>query len=185
MRPVQIVLTDDLALKARLAIDNILADDNYVLTEEEEADYKRLAVAFGQVAANPSAFPVTGKMAPTIRRLTRAARRAASPGVAQPQSRRNKRKARQEKRQGYAKWRRRERRALVEQFNRARELYEAEAREAEALWAKEQERLDKQQKFNVIGPDGKILVAEVPAEKIVRLDGEPAFPKLVVVGDVP
>lgn len=177
MQPVQIVLTDDLALKARLAIDNILADENYVLKEEEEADYQRLAVALGQVAANPSAFPVTGKLAPSIRRVVRVAK-----GAAQPQSRRNKRKVRQQNRQGYAKWRRRERRRLVEEYNRAREIYEAEAREAEEAWAEIEARLEKQPKYSVVTLDGQTLVGEIPAEFIRKEDGSPAFPQLIVVG---
>lgn len=177
MQPVEILLTDELALKARLAIDSILADDNYVMEDEEEADFKRLAVFLGQVATHPESFRPQGKNATRVRSLVRKAK-----GAAQPQSRRNKRKARQEKRQGYAKWRRREQKALAEKFNAAREIYEQEAREAEEYHAEQIARLEKQPKYKVVSMDGRVIVDEIPAEFILKQDDEPAFPQLIVVG---
>jgi hypothetical protein len=178
MRPVEILLTDDLALKARFAIDSILADDNYVMTDEEEADFKRLAVFLGQVATNPAQFKPQGKNALRVRSIVRSMR-----GAAQPQSRKNKRKIRQHNRQGYAKWRRRERKRLVEEFNRARELYEQDAREAAEYWAEVEERVAKQTQYDVVTLDGQTVLAGIPAE-FIRLteSGEPAFPQLIVVG---
>lgn len=175
--PVQVALTDDLALKARLAIDSILGDENYQFEDDERADFERLAVFFGQVAANPGTFRPQGKMATSLRKVTR---RMAGP--AQPQSRRNRRKARQQRRQGYAKWRRRERRALAERYNAAREVYEAERKEMEELAAADEARWEKQRRFRIVTPDGNVLVDEIPEELIQTVEGEPAFPKLIVVG---
>lgn len=175
--PVQVALTDDLALKSRLAIDSILADDNYQFEDEERADFERLAVFFGQVATNPGGFRPQGKMAKSLRKVTR---RVAGPS--QPQSRRNRRKARQQRRQGYSKWRRRERRALVEQYNQARATYEQERKEMEEMAAADEARWEKQRKFRIVTPDGQVLVDEIPEELIQTVEGEPAFPKLIVVG---
>lgn len=177
MRPVEIVLTDEQALMARLALDSLVSDDNYVMSEEETAEFERLSAFLGIVAEYPHKFPVTGKQAASVRSAVRRVR-----GAAQPQSRKNKRKARQERRQRYSKWRRRERKALAEQFNQAREIYEAEAKEVEAYWDELEQRIEKQAKFNIVTANGDTLVAGVPAEFIRKDDGTPAFPQLIVLG---
>lgn len=175
--PVQVALTDDLALKARLAIDSLLADENYQFEDDERADFERLAVFLGQVATNPGQFRPQGKLAKSVRRVTR---RVA--GQAQPQSRRNRRKARQERRQGYAKRRRQERRALAERFNAAREVYEAERKEMEEIAAEQAARWERQAKYRIVTPDGDVYLDEIPAELIQTAEGEPAFKQLIVVG---
>lgn len=175
--PVQVALTDDLALKARLAIDSILADENYEFEDEERADFERLAVFLGQVATNPGQFRPQGKLAKSVRRVTR---RVA--GQAQPQSRRNKRKSRQERRQGFAKRRRAERREMAARFNAAREVYEAERQEMDEIAAEQAARFERQAKYRIVSPTGDVFMDDIPAELIQTADGEPAFKQLLVIG---
>ncbi len=128
MHYVQIVLTDDLAQLFREGLSNIAVDP--------EADPNRAAqlqVAEGfldNVIANPSAFPVTGAMANSIK-----ARLRKLSGPAQPQSRRNRRKARQERRMRTAKARRQERRELAAAYNEAAARVWADMEEAERVHA--------------------------------------------------
>lgn len=177
MQPVQIALTDDLALKARLALDHLLADEEHVqLTDEERADFERLAVIFGQVATHPEQFKPTGRLAARIKKVGRRVQ-----GPAQPQSHRNKRKARQERRQRYHKWRRRERKALAEMHNRAMEQYERERQEMEAFYRAVEERIASQPKFQIKDIHGNIVLSDIPAEAILNAEGEPAFPQSKIV----
>lgn len=178
MTPVEIVLTDEQALIARTALESIIADENYELTEEERAEFERLSAFLGIVSQYPSRFPVTGKLAPSVRKAIRRVK-----GAAQPQSRRNRRKARQERRQGYAKVRRQARREHREAYNRAVELYEAEAREMQEIAAEQEARWASQPQYKIVTPEGEIIVDNIPAELIQTAEGAPAFPKLIVVGE--
>lgn len=160
MQFVQVVLTDDQALLARAALDLILNDpERYVMTDEERADYERLAVFLGHVAQNPSEFPVTGKMATSVRK---AVRRIAGP--AQPQSRRRKRSQGQQKRD------RKARRELVAAYNEAVARMEAERQEAEEAHRELLERIEPQPKYRVVSAGGEVILDGVPAEFIQPVD---------------
>lgn len=163
---------------ARYAIDALLEDENHITTDEERTEFERLAVFLGQVAASPESFPVTGKNATKIRSIVRRVK-----GPAQP-PRKPKRHARLEKRQGRQKFLRENRRELVEEFNRIRELHEQEAREAEEAIRQAEERIAKQPKFQIKDVNGNVVVRDVPAEAILREDGEPAFPQIIVPGEL-
>lgn len=176
MRFAEIVITDQQAVMARYAIDALLADENHITTEEERADFERLAVFLGQVATSPEAFPLQGKNATRIRSVVRRAK-----GPAQPR-RKPKRHARLEKRQGRQKFLRENRRELAAQYNEARAKVEADMREAEEFLAAAQERIAKQPKFSIKDVHGKVVLSDIPAEAILREDGEPAFPQIIVPG---
>lgn len=162
---------------ARYAIDALLADENHITTEEERDEFQRLAVFLGQVATSPEAFPPQGKNATRIRGIVRRAK-----GPAQPQSRKNKRKERQERRQGAAKRRRQERREFTAAYNEALAKVEADMREAEEAQRALEERIAKQPKFTIKAVDGRVILTDIPAEAILREDGEPAFPTIIVPG---
>src|SRR5579859_6179227 len=115
MQFVQTLITDEQALKIRLAIDMVLQDpERFVMTDEERQEYERLAVFYGHAVTNPSAFSPTGEMAQTVKKIVRRAK-----GPAQPKSLRNKPKARQERRRAIQKLRRKQRREYNEQYNAA------------------------------------------------------------------
>lgn len=175
--PVEIVLTDEQALMASVALDSLISDENYELTEEEEAEFERLSALLKIAAQYPSKFPVTGKLAPSVRKAVRRVKGAAQPKPV------NARKARQERRQGYAKERRRLRREHSEAYNRAVEQYEAEARERAEIAAEQETRWTSQPQYKIVAPEGDVIVDNIPAELIQTAEGEPAFPKLIVVGE--
>ncbi len=177
MQFAEIVITDQQAGLARVVIDIALGDpDRFVMTDEERADYERLAVFLGQVATNPEAFPVTGKNAAKIRGIIRKAN-----GPAQP-TRKPKRHARLEKRQSRQKFLRKNRRELAVQYNEAVAKVESDRAEMEQIQAEIEARIATQPKFQIKDVNGRIIVADVPAEAILRADGEPAFPQIIVPG---
>jgi exonuclease VII large subunit len=92
--------------------------------EHLTADVQRLAMFFAGVAADPSRFPVTGNMAPSLKK---AARRAKGP--AQRLSRAVKRTQGQQKRDRQA------RREAVAAYNEARERVERDMQEMEEAHA--------------------------------------------------
>lgn len=168
MQFTQILLTDEQALKARLALDLVLEDpERFVMTDEERADFSRLAMFFGYVAANPSQFPPAGEMAQTVKTIVRRAK-----GASQPQSGRNKRKARQERRQSFSKRRRQERKVFVEAYNVARERYEQDVKELEEVQREQIERWENEPKFDVLRADGQLIMAGVPRSMIVPSTSE-------------
>lgn len=126
---VQVVLTDAHASMLSEALHAFAPE------EEQQEEYAVLEHFVDTVRDNPDAFPVTGRMAASIKRRQRIAK-----GPAQPQSRKNRRKARQEKRQSASKRRRKERRERVEQMNAARERIEAELREMQEIAAERARR---------------------------------------------
>lgn len=153
---------------ARAALDIVLGDpEKYVMADEERADFQRLAVFLGEAAANPAAFPVTGEMATRVRSIVRRAK-----GPAQPQGRKNRRKLRQEKRQGFAKRRRAERRGMTEAYNAALTQYEAETEEAREAQAALEARIASQPKYNVVAENGQVILAEIPAEFIKPVEAD-------------
>ena len=151
------------------------------MTDEERAEFERLAVFFGQVASEPGKFPVTGAMARRVQSIVRAAR-----GPAKPSSRRNRRKERQERRQGAAKRRRRERAQTVAAYNEARERVAAEVAELEALQAEQLAKLEAEPKFDVVNMHGQTVLAGIPESMIVpqpaELTDEPERGQLLLPG---
>lgn len=161
---------------ARYAIDVLLEDENHITTDEERTEFERLAVFLGQVAASPELFPPTGKNANRIRSIVRRVK-----GPAQP-PRKPKRHARLEKRQGRQKFLRQHRRELAAEYNSAREKFELERAEMEEMIRATEERIAKQPKFQIKDVQGNVVVRDIPAEAILREDGEPAFPQIIVPG---
>jgi hypothetical protein len=165
---VQLVLTDDQALLTRQAIDLSLSNSTEDQIGDAEADLQRLAVFFGAVAAEPSRFPLTGQFAEALKRGARKAK-----GPAQPKSRRNARKARQETRIGFAKRRRAERRDLVAQHNAVQEAMQAERQEMEDAYAELRARLEAEPKVNITDAAGNVILAGVPQSMIVPVGRTP------------
>lgn len=146
----------------------MLADpERYVMEEEERADFERLAVFLGAAAAQPSRFRPQGKNASRVRSIVRKAK-----GPAQPQSRRNKRKARQAERQRFAKFRRAQRREMVAAYNAAVEAMEADRAEAEAYMREIEEQIKGQPRVDIVDPTGQQILGGVPIS-FIKLDGKP------------
>jgi len=172
----QVVITDGQALMIRMAVDEVLADtERYIMEEDERKDWERLAVFIGLVAQSPSAFPVTGTYATKIKRAVRAAR-----GPAQPQSRRNKRKDRQERRRSFNIQRRKDRREDAEEHNRIQQIHEQEAKEAAEFYAEFEARIADQPRFTVVDAFGKPLMEGIPEEMIVPYEAEAPKPEIIV-----
>jgi hypothetical protein len=110
---------------------------------------------------NPSAFPPTGKLASSIKKGT-----AQIKGTSRTPSRTNKRKARQEKRQGWAKQRRKLRAANAKAYNEAVAIQEAEYAEMEAEYEKQKAIFDAEPKFDVYTPDGNRVMSGIPASMV-------------------
>lgn len=148
--------------------------------EGELEGYEALAAFFQDVADEPLKYRPTGKAATSVRKIVRGLK-----GPAQPQSRRNKRKARQEKRMGAAKRRRREQAQLTAEFNAARERIEKDMAEMEEAYREELEA--KQIRINEISanlsPEGiellrligaDALAAHVEQQQATAIDPAPA-----------
>lgn len=170
MNAAQIVITDDQAKLLGAAADVTLraneAEEFILLEEHEKTSLQELAVFMAMVAQHPGSFPITGRMAKSVKTRLRQLR-----GPAQPASARNKRKARQEKRQGFAKRRRKQRRELAEQYNQARQIMEQEMEEARQIQEERQAQLEAEPKFNITDIMGNVLVANVPASMVVPVPG--------------
>lgn len=169
MQFVQMLITDEQALKIRLAIDLVLQDpERFVMTDDERTEYERLAVFFGHAGVNPSAFSPTGEMAQTVKTLVRRAK-----GPAQPQSRRNRRKLRQERRRGWQKLQRKQRREMAEQLNAAMERLLKDQEEAEAAAQELQAKYEADRKFDLYDGFGNLIMSGIP-ESALRDHVEPA-----------
>ncbi|MDE2103114.1 MAG: hypothetical protein KGL39_38065 [Patescibacteria group bacterium] len=179
MQFVQTLITDEQALKVRLAIDLVLQDpERFVMTDEERTEYERLAVFYGHAASNPAAFSPTGEMAQTVKKLVRSAK-----GPAQPSSRRNRRKRRQERRTSWRKRERMHRRETAEQFNAAMEALRRDAEEAEAAAQEAQTRYESEAKFDILGPDGQtVMLRGVPESAIRAMSLSGDGPKIILPG---
>lgn len=152
----------------RAALDIVLNDpDRYVMTDEERQQYERLAVFFGTAAVDPSRFPLSPKQASRLKSIVKKAK-----GSSQPQSRRNRRKVRQERRQGYHKQRRKDLREFKEQYNAAMAQLRKDAEEAEAAHAEAMARYENEPKFDVYDGVGNLIMAGVPKSAIVLQDVE-------------
>jgi hypothetical protein len=162
---------------ARLALDTMLADpEQFVMEDEERAEFERLSVFLGQVATSPEAFPLTGENATRIRKVVRRVKGAAQPAP------KPKRHRRLEQRQSRQKFLRANRQEFARQYNEARQKMEDEMREAEEHMRATEERIAKQPKFSIKDSAGNIALSDIPAEAILREDGEPAFPTIIVPG---
>lgn len=181
MQFVELLLTDEHALKTALAIDLVLQDEErFVMTDEEREAYTQLAQVFTFAAANPHRFAPSGHLAQTVKEIRRKAR-----GQAQPQSRRNRRKARQEARMGFAKRRRKERRAEIESWNAAVEQMQRDREDAEAYEREMIERYESEPKFTIRAGDGTIIMQGVPQSAIEpdTVEAEPeAKPHVILPG---
>lgn len=155
----QLVLTDDqLDLVASALRD---ATNNPDITFEQSQEVDDLRYFFETARDEPSKFPVTGKMAGSIRTAVRRAK-----GAAQPQSRKNRRKARQERRMRTSKERRKFRAVIAKSYNEAVERMRQEDEEARIAHEEMVARLEAQPKFNVFAADGRVLLAGIPEEMI-------------------
>lgn len=179
MQFVETLITDDQALKIRLALDLILQDpDRYVMTDEERDEYQRLAVFYGVVATDPSRFAPTGKNAQTVKSIVRRVK-----GPAQPQSRRNRRKMRQERRRAHQKLMRSQRREFAEQYNAAMQTLRSEAEEAGRAAAEVEERFAAEPKVMVLAADGTPVMRGIPASMVVpEPESLDEAPKIILPG---
>jgi len=157
--------------------DSTDAEDFAELDEEAREAVLDLKMFLETVLNNPTAFPPTGELARSIRKAT-----ALAKGTSKPPSRKNKRKARQEKRQGWNKQRRKLRAANVAAYNEAVKRTEADREEAEAAWAEQAERLAAEPKFDVFAQDGSILMGSVPESMIrpVPVTEEASPPEIIL-----
>lgn len=163
MQFAQVLVTDDQALKTRLALDLILQDpERYEMTDEERADYERLAVFFGLVATNPSHFAPTGEMARTVKSIIRRAK-----GPAQPQSQSKRRLKRS---QGKQKRDRAAKRLAVEQYNEAFAAYEKDRLDFEEYERELVERFKDEPRVQVLRADGVVIMSDIPASMVVPMD---------------
>ena len=154
----------------RAALDIVLNDpERYVLTEEERSAYERLAVFFGHAVVDPSRFPLSPRQASRIKSVVKKAR-----GPAQPQSRRNKRKARQERRIAFAKQRRKQNREFREQYNEAMAQLRKEQEEMEQAYAEVQARIEAEPKFDIFDGVGNLIMSGVPESAIRSQETDPA-----------
>lgn len=145
------------------------------MTDEERGDYQRLAAFFAHLAMEPSRFAPSGKLAETVKTITKRAK-----GPAQRPSRKNRRKERQERRMRTAKARRSMRREQAEAYNAAVEQYEQERQEMEEANAELIAKLEAEPKFNVVNAMGQVIMAGVPESMVVKVDDEPAPPKIIL-----
>ncbi len=163
---VQILLTPEQAALLGAAADVTVRaheeDTLVILKEDEEATLKQLSVFMGQVALSPSSFPVTGRLAATIKK-----RRRELKGDAQPTSRKNKRKERQERRMRTHKARRSQRRAMAEEYNKARAITEAEIAEMQAIQDERMAEIESETKYTITDIMGNVLIDDVPESMIV------------------
>lgn len=151
----------------RAALDIVLNDpERYVMTEEERSQYERLAVFFGTAAVDPSRFPLSPRQASRIKSVVKKAR-----GPAQPQSRRNKRKARQERRIAFAKQRRKDRREFAAAYNEAMRKMAEEQEEMEKAYAEVQARIEAEPKFAVYDGVGNLIMSGIPESAIRPMEG--------------
>lgn len=160
-RLVQVVLTDEASELTAAALRDA-ANSEDITTAEADILYNQ-SLLFQAASEEPAKFPLTGAKATSLARKVR----LGAKGPAQPQSRRNKRKARQEKRQGWAKTRRKHRKEMVENYNQAVATMAAEREEMEAAYAEQQAKLADQPKFDVFALDGTRIIGDVP-ESMIR-----------------
>lgn len=168
MQPVQIVLTDELAgllaASAQITLKAHEADQIVSLTEDEQTEYKRLAVFMAAVASEPEKFPLRESLARSLKTKVRAAK-----GEAQPKSR-SGRKAKRS--QGQQKRDRAARKVEVANFNRAREAYERDRIDHEAYLAERQAQMETEPKFDIVDIAGNVVLRDVPQSLLTPAEPE-------------
>jgi hypothetical protein len=169
VRLVQLVLTVDQCEMINGAMRDA-ANSPDVTMEESQRIYD-LGYIFQAASEQPSKFPITGKKAASLARALRLGK-----GPAQPQSRKNKRKARQEARQGWSKKRRKLRAANAKAYNEAVAIQEAEMAEMEAAYAEQQAKLEKEPKFDVFAMDGTRILSGIPESMVRPVEDAPVDP---------
>jgi transcription elongation GreA/GreB family factor len=183
---VQLLLTDEqaeLAAAALLDAEEQLKEDVNDLPEltSEDVAFKesrlaeiqqvgRLFLLFQDASERPAKYPPTGKMASSVRTIVRRAK-----GASQPNTRRNRRKARQAERRAYRKFTRLHRREIAEQYNAAVEQMEKEQAEYEAAQRELEERIADQPTFTIRDGWGNDVMVGVPAEFILDAEGRPVL----------
>lgn len=173
---VQILLTPEqaalLGASADVTVRAHEAETLVELTDDEKSSYQQLAVFMGMVASDPSKFPVTGKLARTIKTRARQLKATPNPDSGNTNaSRRNKRKARQERRQRSHKVRRRTRREDAAAYNVARTQMEAEIAEMQAIQDERMAEIEAEPKFTVTDIMGNVLIDNVPQSMIAPVVG--------------
>lgn len=169
---VQPILTEEQALLVHQALIALLNTPPGELSTspDEETSVKQqlseLVYFFSTVVEHPEKFQL--RSPEDNQRIIRAAKRAAK-GPAQPQSRRNRRKARQAERTRTAKARRKEAKYMAEEHNRALRIFEAEQKEAEEAYEAERERII--DRFESIA--GKETIRAEELQEVLELFGSP------------
>jgi len=172
----------------RAALDIVLNDpERYVLTEEERSAYERLAVFFGSAAVDPARFPLSPRQASRLKSIVKKTR-----GPSQPQTRRNKRKARQERRIATAKLRRKNNREFREQYNEAMAQLRKEQEEMEAAYREVEARVAAEPKFDIVDGAGNLIMSGVPESALRPMDAPEqsagelvGAPGIILPGDLP
>lgn len=158
---IEVAISDDHAELVAAAMSDVKANEE--LDDKTREMAGMLSSVFQGASENPDAFPPRPAVASSIKkRLTK------MKGTSQPQGRKNKRKARQEQRQGWNKQRRRLRAANAKAYNEARDIMEAERIEADEAHAERVARLQLEPKFNVVGMSGEVLLQDVPESMLIR-----------------
>jgi len=166
---VELVFTDQQVGLLAAAVDTTLrsADDEehglLTLEDEERTAFEQLQVFLTSVFTSPRAFPVTGRMA--IPKKKSVAEKLHLKGTSE--STRNKRKARQAKRQGGHKRRRLEQRKMAANYNQARTVMEAELQEIQEIQEQRQAEIALEPKFDITDIMGNVVIAGVP-ESMIR-----------------
>lgn len=164
---VQILLTSEQAALLSAAADvTVRAHEEGTLVElkdDEKTSLEQLVIFMGMVATDPSKFPVTGKLAASIKSRSRELRK----GAAEQPSRKNARKERQERRMRTHKARRKTRREDAANYNGARAQMEAEVAEMQAIQDERMAQIEAEPKFTVTDIMGSVLIDNVPQSMIV------------------
>lgn len=164
-RLVQLVLTDQIAELTAAALRD--ASNSEDVTVEEAGILYDASRLFMAASEEPQRFPLTGAKATSLKRAVSRTPHVKGNSGNTAASTRNKRKARQEKRRGWAKIRRANRREMAENYNKAVATMEAERAEMDAIYAEEQAKLAEQPKFDVFAMDGTRLLGGIP-ESMIR-----------------
>lgn len=152
---VQITITNQQAYLLGVAADEAASSKG--ISEQAKDNLERLSVFMYDVSTDPDNYPVRTHVAmEQVKSIFKAAK-----GPAQPQTRKNRRKERQARRQGFAKRRRRERQAFVAAWNEAVAKQLAEAEEAAAAAAE----------LEAVGETDNTLVEKIraPESNIIRV----------------
>lgn len=144
------------------ALEDSMNAEDFPDDDDTVAAWNDLRYFMERVLDNPGAFPPTGQLARSIKKGV-----AQVKGTSNTPSRKNKRKERQMKRQGWNKARRRMRAKNAAAYNEAVATYEAEKIEMDKAYEEQQAVLDAQPKFDVFTVTGERIISGVP-ESMIR-----------------